>query len=132
LTTTAKRAAAVDPKPDSQIRVPRVSKIVGFRIDPGEYRFDVDDRPAAFSLISLLQVVCGSATSDGYVISHVADSRCWRTLAESPQAEVVAALRRVERLGDGWELPGDRSQPLVERIDEFWGRARARRIVGAV
>jgi hypothetical protein len=51
---TSKRAPAVEPEPGSQIMVPRVSKIAGFRIDPGEYRFDEADRAASATLASLL------------------------------------------------------------------------------
>jgi hypothetical protein len=63
------------------------------------------------------------------MLSSVDDERCWRTLREAPETELRAAVRRTERLCE-WELPGDGSQPLLDRIDRFYGIARAQRIVG--
>jgi hypothetical protein len=117
MTTATKRGASTEAD-GSEIR--RVSEVVGLDGVNFDARcFAEADRPAVFSLLTLLRCCCGAASEAGYTVDLVADERHWRRLRDCPQGDVALAVRRVEKLGDGWQLPGSSDASLLDRLDDY-------------
>ena len=121
MTTTTTTKALADALAAERPR--RASDVPGFELPWDPKVFPESERVSAFNLHVLLRGVAGAVEDAGYLSSHVHDRARWRSLRQAPADEVSAAVRRVERLADSlWRLPGDPSQPILDRIDDFFER----------
>jgi hypothetical protein len=110
------------------VTMSRVSETPGAALDWPALKFrNPAEAGAAFELWSWLRCACGVGEPAGgrFVVSD-RDPTSWRTLRECDVDTLGIALGRVEAV-HGWRLPGDPSEPLLDRLDKFYATAAARK-----